>query len=49
MDVPVNSTAHPARRDLQRFRSLGVRRITNGPLLQAAVTEHTRELLARWR
>ena len=49
VEVPVNATAHPARHDLRRFADLGVRRITNGPLLQAALTEATQELLAAWR
>jgi 2-methylisocitrate lyase-like PEP mutase family enzyme len=47
--APVNCTAHPVKHDLERFRRLGVRRITFGPLLQAALTEATRGMLAPWR
>lgn len=49
IDVPVNITAHPGRHTLERLQGLGVGRVTYGPLLQAALTEHTQELLARWR
>jgi 2-methylisocitrate lyase-like PEP mutase family enzyme len=49
IDVPVNITAHPGKHTLERLQRLGVGRVTYGPLLQAALTEHTRELLARWR
>lgn len=49
ISVPVNITAHPGRHTLDRLRNLGVGRVTYGPLLQAALTEHTQELLARWR
>ncbi|WP_354698094.1 hypothetical protein DSM112329_03758 [Paraconexibacter sp. AEG42_29] len=47
--VPVNITAHPAKHTLERLAGLGVGRVTYGPLLQAAVTEHIKELLAGWR
>ena len=49
IDVPVNITAHPGKHTLERLQGLGVGRVTFGPLLQAALTEHTAELLARWR
>jgi len=49
VSVPVNSTAHPTKHDLERFRRLGVRRITNGPLLQFHLAEVTKEALAAWR
>jgi 2-methylisocitrate lyase-like PEP mutase family enzyme len=49
LPVPVNITAHPEKHTLERLRGLGVGRVTYGPLLQAALTDHTRELLARWR
>lgn len=49
IDVPVNITAHPAKHTLERLEGLGVGRVTYGPLLQAALTDHTRELLGRWR
>ncbi|MFF3484227.1 isocitrate lyase/phosphoenolpyruvate mutase family protein [Streptomyces sp. NPDC002701] len=46
--VPVNSTAHPVRHDLERFRRLGVGRITYGPLLQMALTDAMKDMLGRW-
>lgn len=49
LSVPVNITAHPGKHSLERLQGLGVGRVTFGPLLQAALTEHTRELLGRWR
>lgn len=49
VDVPVNSTAHPVRHDLERFRRLGVGRITYGPLLQLALTDAMSEMLRPWR
>ncbi|WP_420037199.1 isocitrate lyase/PEP mutase family protein [Streptomyces sp. cg28] len=46
--VPVNSTAHPVKHDLDRFRRLGVGRITYGPLLQAAMTDAMKDMLGPW-
>ncbi|PRH77003.1 isocitrate lyase/phosphoenolpyruvate mutase family protein [Streptomyces solincola] len=46
--VPVNSTAHPVRHDLERFRRLGVGRITYGPLLQLALTDTMKDMLRPW-
>ncbi|MDI2125016.1 isocitrate lyase/PEP mutase family protein [Yinghuangia seranimata] len=46
--VPVNSTAHPVKHDLERFRRLGVGRITYGPLLQLAATDAIKEMLGPW-
>ncbi|MFC6599142.1 isocitrate lyase/PEP mutase family protein [Kitasatospora paranensis] len=46
--VPVNSTAHPVRHDLGRFRRLGVGRITFGPLLQFAMTDAMKDTLRPW-
>lgn len=48
LTVPVNMTAHPAKHALDRFQSLGVGRVTFGPLLQSALTDHTKDLLAGW-
>lgn len=48
VDVPVNVTGKPATDSLERLRSLGVRRVTFGPLLQKALTAHTQEILQRW-
>ncbi|MFJ2740808.1 isocitrate lyase/phosphoenolpyruvate mutase family protein [Streptomyces sp. NPDC087440] len=47
--VPVNSTAHPVKHDLERFRRLGVGRITYGPLLQFAMTEAMKDAIRPWR
>ncbi|MFF3697955.1 isocitrate lyase/phosphoenolpyruvate mutase family protein [Streptomyces sp. NPDC002221] len=47
--VPVNSTAHPVKHDLERFRRLGVSRITYGPLLQSAMTDAMKDMLRPWR
>ena len=49
IDVPVNITAHPGKHTLERLKGLGVGRVSFGPLLQAALTDHTKELLAGWR
>ncbi len=46
--VPVNSTAHPVKHDLERFRRLGVGRITYGPLLQLALTDAMKDMLRPW-
>jgi len=48
LTVPVNVTAHRAKHTLERFESLGVGRVTFGPLLQSALTDHTEQLLAGW-
>lgn len=46
--VPVNSTAHPVKHDRERFRLLGVGRITYGPLLQLAMTDAMKDVLGPW-
>ncbi|MFD7027366.1 isocitrate lyase/phosphoenolpyruvate mutase family protein [Streptomyces sp. NPDC059917] len=46
--IPVNSTAHPVKHDLERFRRLGVGRITYGPLLQLAMTDAMKAALGPW-
>lgn len=48
VSVPVNSTAHPVKHDLERFRRLGVGRITYGPLLQMALTDAMKDMLGPW-
>ncbi len=48
LSVPVNSTAHPVRHDLERFRRLGVGRITYGPLLQLAMADTMKDMLRPW-
>jgi len=48
LSVPVNITAHPAKHTLERLKNLGVGRVTFGPLLQSALTDHTKHLLAGW-
>ncbi len=49
VDAPVNSTAHPVKHSLERFARLGVRRVTNGPLLQSALTDAMTSMLTPWR
>ena len=53
LDGPVNITAHPVdgapSGSLADLRELGVRRVTFGPLLQAALTGPLTELVAPWR
>ncbi|MFF9063732.1 isocitrate lyase/phosphoenolpyruvate mutase family protein [Streptomyces sp. NPDC014891] len=46
--VPVNATAHPVKHDVERFRRLGIRRISYGPLLQFAMADAMREMLGPW-
>ncbi|MFD6301387.1 isocitrate lyase/phosphoenolpyruvate mutase family protein [Streptomyces sp. NPDC060235] len=46
--VPVNSTAHPVKHDLEHFRRLGVGRISYGPLLQFALTDAMKDMLGPW-
>jgi 2-methylisocitrate lyase-like PEP mutase family enzyme len=46
--IPVNSTAHPVKHDLERFRRLGVGRVTYGPLLQFALTDTMKDMLKPW-
>ncbi|MFC9178284.1 isocitrate lyase/phosphoenolpyruvate mutase family protein [Streptomyces sp. NPDC057107] len=48
VSVPVNSTADPVKHDLERFRRLGVGRITYGPLLQLALTDAMKDMLGPW-
>ncbi|MFL3870624.1 isocitrate lyase/phosphoenolpyruvate mutase family protein [Streptomyces griseobrunneus] len=48
VSVPVNSTAHPVNHDLERFRRLGVGRVTYGPLLQLALTDAMKDMLGPW-
>lgn len=48
VDIPVNATAHPVKHDLERFRRLGVGRITYGPLLQLAMTDAMKDTLSLW-
>ncbi|MFJ9624446.1 isocitrate lyase/phosphoenolpyruvate mutase family protein [Streptomyces sp. NPDC101181] len=46
--IPVNTTAHPVKHDLARFRRLGIGRITYGPLLQMALTDTMKDMLGPW-
>ena len=48
MTVPVNVTAHPVDDSLAHLTALGVGRITFGPRLQAALTDYSRNIEARW-
>ena len=47
--VPVNCTAHPVQDSFDRFRRLGVGRITYGPLLQAALTDSMKDMISSWK
>ena len=53
VDVPVNATfspvkGHPAAEDLEGLKALGVRRLTTGPLWQAAIVEPAKAQLKAW-
>ena len=55
VSTPLNVTAHPAKGaipdglTLARLSELGVRRVSFGPLLQAALGAHLDEVTAAWR
>ena len=53
LEVPVNATAHPVKGapagSFEELKAMGVRRITFGPLLQAALTENLTALVTPWR
>lgn len=53
LEGPINVTAHPvsgaASGSFDELRAMGVARITNGPLLQMALTDSVKELLGPWR
>lgn len=55
IDTPLNVTAHPVKGaipdglGLAELADLGVRRVSFGPLLQAALADHIKESLAGWR
>ena len=55
VSTPLNVTAHPAKGAipdglaLARLSELGVRRVSFGPLLQAALAAHLDEVTAAWR
>lgn len=49
LPLPLNALAHPGQDHLDRFRELGVGRISFGPRLQEAVTTLMEPLLAPWR
>ena len=53
VSLPVNVTAHPVKGSvvgqLDEIRASGARRVTFGPLLQAALTESIQELVQPWR
>ncbi|MFC7449470.1 isocitrate lyase/PEP mutase family protein [Rhodococcus daqingensis] len=48
LPLPVNAIADPARGEKAGYASLGVGRVSFGPLLQAALAVRANELLARW-
>ncbi|MGA9871280.1 MAG: isocitrate lyase/phosphoenolpyruvate mutase family protein [Rhodococcus sp. (in: high G+C Gram-positive bacteria)] len=49
LPLPINAIANPADGDLSHFASLGVGRISFGPLLQGALAGEAGKLLARWK
>ncbi|MGK2883410.1 MAG: isocitrate lyase/PEP mutase family protein [Rhodococcus sp. (in: high G+C Gram-positive bacteria)] len=49
LPLPINAIADPAKGDLAHFASLGVGRISFGPLLQGALASEADRLLARWK
>lgn len=48
LPLPINVIAFPDQSDPASFGPLGVGRISFGPFLQAALSNHTKEMLARW-
>ena len=48
LPLPVNAIGLPDKDDPASFGPLGVGRISFGPFLQAALTGHAKEILARW-
>ncbi|OBA84882.1 phosphonomutase [Mycobacteriaceae bacterium 1482268.1] len=48
LPLPVNAIAPPDQADPASFGPLGVARISFGPFLQAALSGHAKEILARW-
>ena len=53
LNGPVNATAHPVKGapagSFEELTAMGVQRITFGPLLQGALTEHLTALVTPWR
>jgi 2-methylisocitrate lyase-like PEP mutase family enzyme len=48
LPLPINAIALPDQDDPASFGPLGVGRISFGPFLQSALSERTRQILARW-
>ncbi len=48
LPLPINAIAKPTDGDLKHFASLGVGRISFGPLLQGALADEAGKILARW-
>ena len=48
LPLPINAIAFPHRSDPASFGPAGVGRISFGPFLQGALSEHAKEILARW-
>ena len=48
LPLPVNAIAMPEQSDPASYGPLGIGRISFGPFLQAALTGHAKEILARW-
>lgn len=49
LPLPINAIAKPTDGDLKHFASLGVGRISFGPLLQGALADEAGKILARWQ
>ncbi|KZE99945.1 MAG: isocitrate lyase/phosphoenolpyruvate mutase family protein [Rhodococcus sp. (in: high G+C Gram-positive bacteria)] len=49
LPLPINAIANPVDGDLAHFASLGVGRISFGPLFQGALAGEAAKLLARWK
>lgn len=49
LPLPVNAIANPAEDDLAHLASLGVGRISFGPILQIVLGKRAEEVLARWK
>ncbi|MSX08918.1 MAG: isocitrate lyase/phosphoenolpyruvate mutase family protein, partial [Actinobacteria bacterium] len=49
LPLPINAIANPAEGDLSHFASLGVGRISFGPIFQMVLAKRAEEVLARWK
>ncbi|CCQ14995.1 PEP phosphonomutase [Rhodococcus sp. AW25M09] len=49
LPLPINAIANPAEGDLKHFASLGVGRISFGPIFQMELAKRAEEILGRWK